>query len=220
MRLQRRGDAAEADCRRFNEDLHSMRQANNLLNERVAMVMKRAVSSTDHSKMLSARLAVAENERDALRSTIGSERQRAIELEQVAMAARSQAALAYSRERLYATSSYGGLSGDAYSGVDGMYTDEYTSSIGQPPLPMQSIVHEGMLPVRSIDAIDGTSESGLLSSSSSSKSLPTTVSISNLPSTLTATSAEGNAAVNSALLGALGIDFDNEEDSLEPPHGT
>jgi hypothetical protein len=48
--------------------------------------------------MLSARLASAENERDALRSTIGGERQRAVELEQAALAARTQAALAYSRD--------------------------------------------------------------------------------------------------------------------------
>lgn len=99
VRLQRRCEASETECRRLEVEAAGLKETNHLLNERIAVVMRRAASAADNSKALAARLMAAENERDALRSTIHSERQRALDLEHVALAARSQAALAYTRKR-------------------------------------------------------------------------------------------------------------------------
>jgi predicted nuclease with TOPRIM domain len=89
---QQRLDAVEADNRRLMQECHSLRQTNAMLNERVTMVMKRASASADANKILSSRLVSVERERDAMRTLVGVERQRATEMSQVAATARMAAA--------------------------------------------------------------------------------------------------------------------------------
>ncbi len=76
----------------MSQDSLGLRQTNAMLNERINLIITRATSATEANKALQARLSVVERERDAVRSLIGIERQRAIEMGQVAQAARTQAA--------------------------------------------------------------------------------------------------------------------------------
>lgn len=73
------------------QDTQGLRQTNAMLNERISLIISRATAATDANKALQTRLTAVERERDAVRSLMGIERQRAAEMGQVAEAARSQA---------------------------------------------------------------------------------------------------------------------------------
>ena len=89
--LQRRQDAVEADNRRLMQDVYGLRQTNQMLNERVSSIIKRASSAGDANKVLSARLMNAERERDATRALLETERQRTKDLETLTETARVDA---------------------------------------------------------------------------------------------------------------------------------
>ena len=188
VRLARREEAAQAESRRLSEDVRELRQTNKVLHERIALILKRAAAAADNARMLGSRLAAAENERDALRATIGSERQRAIELEQVAMAARSQVALAYTRERVSLEKFY---SHSAFEELDKVDIEGAN--------PTSSVFHGKM------EAVYGISSP----SSSDSQDVPTS-----LPTTATAHPNNPQSYSPRELTAALGLD-DSEPDSLD-----
>ena len=97
IQAQRRIDAVDADNRRLMQDSHGLRQTNLMLNERVQMIIKRASAATEANRLLSSRLSSIEGERDAMRSVVSSERQKAADYEQIAQAARTEIALKESR---------------------------------------------------------------------------------------------------------------------------
>lgn len=63
-----------------------------MLNERLTIVMKRASSAQENSKVLTARLGSVERERDGLRAVLEMERQRALDMSKLAETARIEAA--------------------------------------------------------------------------------------------------------------------------------
>jgi len=93
VQSQRRLDAVEADNRRLMQDLYGLRQTNQMLNERVATIIKRAAAAGDANKILSSRLMNAERERDAIRALLLAEQQRANELEGVTQQVRTESIL-------------------------------------------------------------------------------------------------------------------------------
>jgi chromosome segregation ATPase len=123
VQLQHRLDTVEADNRRLMQDSYGLRQTNQMLNERVAAIIKRAAAAGDANKILSSRLMNAERERDAIRSLLQAEQQRANELEGVTQQVRTESILreiqASRRAAGVATTSSqsvsGGGLGEAYS---------------------------------------------------------------------------------------------------------
>jgi chromosome segregation ATPase len=93
VQTQRRIDAVEADNRRLMQDLYGLRQTNQMLNERVATIIKRAAAAGDANKILSSRLMNAERERDAIRALYGAEQQRAKEMEGIVQQTRTESIL-------------------------------------------------------------------------------------------------------------------------------
>lgn len=92
VQYQRRVDSLEGDNRRLMQEQHGWQQNNALLNERNAVIMKRASAANEANKVLTSRLSTVEKERDALRALIEVERQRALDMTKVAEAARIEAA--------------------------------------------------------------------------------------------------------------------------------
>jgi regulator of replication initiation timing len=94
-------EGVEADNRRLMQELYSERSQNAMLTERVAALLKRAAAASDASKVMSARLAAVERERDAMRSVATMERQKASELGAVVEISRAQAATASAQLNRY-----------------------------------------------------------------------------------------------------------------------
>ena len=69
-----------------------MRTTNSVLNERIQTIIQRATSASDGQQLLSSRLKAVERERDAVRTVVAAERQRAAEMERIAETARAQSA--------------------------------------------------------------------------------------------------------------------------------
>lgn len=122
VQSHRRLDTVEADNRRLMQDLYGLRQTNHMLNERVAAIIKRAAAAGDANKILSSRLMNAERERDAIRSLLHAEQQRANELEGMTQQVRTESILreiqASRRAAGVASSSQSvsiGVAGEAFS---------------------------------------------------------------------------------------------------------
>ena len=90
--MQRKVDAMESDNRKMISETHGMKQTNALLNERLAIIMKRAAASNEANKVLTSRLSSVERERDAIRAIVEVERQRAQDMMKIAEVARIDAA--------------------------------------------------------------------------------------------------------------------------------
>jgi chromosome segregation ATPase len=92
IQLQRRIDSLEIDNRRLMQEQHGWQQNNALLNDRNAVIMKRASAANEANKVLTSRLSGVEKERDALRALIEVERQRSMDMTKIAETARIEAA--------------------------------------------------------------------------------------------------------------------------------
>eukprot|EP01038_Epipyxis_sp_PR26KG_P014135 gene14135-18964_t len=92
VREQQVMDDVRTDNRKLLQDCYSLRQTNEMLNERVNLMIKRAAAASDANKVLSSRLSAVERERDSIRALVAVERQRATEMVAIAEAARSQTA--------------------------------------------------------------------------------------------------------------------------------
>ena len=92
IRTQHKVEALEADNRKMVHDTSGLKQNNVMLNERVNMILKRAGAATEANKLLTSRLSSVERERDAVRTLVGIERQRATDLSHIAESARVEAA--------------------------------------------------------------------------------------------------------------------------------
>lgn len=92
VQYQRRIETMESDSRRAVQEYHGLQQNHAMLNERNAVIMKRASAAGEANKVLTSRLTTVERERDALRALIEVERQRALDMSKVAETARIEAA--------------------------------------------------------------------------------------------------------------------------------
>lgn len=72
--------------------MHSLKQSNILLNDRISAIVKRSTATNEANRVLTTRLSSAERERDALKALVDVERQRATDMLKVAEAARIEAA--------------------------------------------------------------------------------------------------------------------------------
>jgi hypothetical protein len=73
------------------QELHSLKQSNAVLNDRISSIVKRSTAANEANRVLTSRLSAAERERDSLRSLVEVERQRAADMLKVAEAARIEA---------------------------------------------------------------------------------------------------------------------------------
>lgn len=91
QQLQKKTEALDAENRRLLQEIYSGKQSNAMLNERLAILLKRATAATDSNKVLTSRLGSLERERDTLRGLLDLERHKVQEVMKVAEATKMEA---------------------------------------------------------------------------------------------------------------------------------